>query len=279
VAGMNENAIRFDSIDDLFGSAPGKPRNNIKDLQKSLNTRRGTSSKPVIPDYDSDHIKYHFDIVQGSDEWAELRRGILTASEMKHIITPNLKVASNDKERKHVHEIAAQRITQYVEPSYYSDDMLRGHDDEIDARELYSEHYEPVRECGFVTNDSLGFTIGFSPDGLVRDVGLIEVKSKKQYLQLMRILKGTTDPDHIIQMQTGLWATGREWLDSITYCGGMKMITLRVYPDPIIQGAIVEAARAFEERVQMCIDNYDLAVNSGMRLIDTERRVEQDIIC
>jgi hypothetical protein len=267
-------------LDDLF-SAPSTTAvkgNNIKDLQKSLNTRRGTYIPPEPPKFDSEHIKYHFDIIQGSDEWAELRRGILTASEMKHIITPTLKVASNDKERKHVFEIAAQRITKYVEPTYYNDDMLRGHDDEIDARQHYSENYEPVRECGFITNNSLGFTIGYSPDGLEGDNGLLEIKSKKQYLQLIQILAGTIDTEHIIQVQTGLWAAQREWLDYITYCGGMKMMTLRVYPDAKIQAAIVEAAQAFEERVQSTMDEYEGIMKSGLRLIDTERRVEQEMI-
>ena len=44
-------------------------------------------------------IRYHYDIEQGTPEWLSLRCGILTASEIKLIITPTLKVASNDKER------------------------------------------------------------------------------------------------------------------------------------------------------------------------------------
>ena len=54
----------------------------------------------------------------------QARCGLLTASEMKLIITPTLKIASNDKERAHIYELAAQRITNYVEPSYVGDDKL-----------------------------------------------------------------------------------------------------------------------------------------------------------
>ncbi len=72
-------------------------------------------------------ITYYPDLIQGSDEWKSARCGLLTASEMKLIITPTtLKIASNDKERAHLYELLAQRITRYVEPSYISDDMLRG---------------------------------------------------------------------------------------------------------------------------------------------------------
>jgi hypothetical protein len=68
-------------------------------------------------------IRYHFDIEQGSEEWHALRCGILTASEMKFIVTPTLKPASNDKERAHLFELLGQRITQHTEPRYISDDM------------------------------------------------------------------------------------------------------------------------------------------------------------
>jgi hypothetical protein len=230
---------------------------------------------------DPKHIKYDFDVIQGSDEWAAMRRGIITASEMKLIITPTLKVASNDKEKAHVYEIAAQRITKYVEPTYYNDDMLRGHDDEIDARELYSANYAPVLECGFITNDSLGFVIGFSPDGLVGDDGLIEVKSRRQKHQLKTILECVNDgeiPDeYMIQIQTGLLVTGREWCDFISYSGGMEMVTIRVSPDAKIQAAIIEAATAFETRVSEKVNDYRKIQKSTARLIPTERRIEQEM--
>ena len=61
-------------------------------------------------------VIYHDDLIQGSDEWLQIRCGLLTASEMKHILTPTLKVANNDKTRAHAYELAFQRITQYVEP-------------------------------------------------------------------------------------------------------------------------------------------------------------------
>lgn len=95
---------------------------------------------------------YH-DLVQGSDEWRAARCGLLTASEMHHIITPTMKPAKNEKMRAHAYELLAQRLTGYVEPSYISDDMLRGDDDEIDARRLsggcaVSRRQSSRRTCG-----------------------------------------------------------------------------------------------------------------------------------
>src|SRR5690606_996858 len=74
-------------------------------------------------------ITFHNDLVQGSDEWHQARCGLLTASEIDRILTPKLKIADNAKTRAHLWELAAQRISEYVEPQYISDAMLRGHED------------------------------------------------------------------------------------------------------------------------------------------------------
>jgi hypothetical protein len=100
-------------------------------------------------------VTYHNDVVQGSTEWLQMRCGLLTASEMKLIITPTLKIASNEKERAHLYTLLGQRICGYTEDSYEGYDMLRGREDEIDARIKYSENYAPVDDCGFITRRSL----------------------------------------------------------------------------------------------------------------------------
>lgn len=227
-------------------------------------------------------IKYHDNVVQGSDEWYEMRRGVLTASEMKLIITPTFKMASNDKERSHLYELMAQRITKYVEPTYISDDMLRGIEDEATVRQIYAKAYaREVKEVGFVTNDNFGFTIGYSPDGLVGDDGLIETKSRRQKHQIETILdfsEGNKCPEeYMIQVQTGFLVTDRKWCDFISYHGGLPMATIRVYPDAKIQQAILEAATAFEIRLADKMAKYAELLLTNPRLVKTERRIEQEI--
>lgn len=221
---------------------------------------------------------------QGSDEWMAARCGLLTASEMKLIITPTLKVASNEKERTHLYELLAQRITRYVEPHYFNDDMLRGQVDEIEARDQYEKKYPengPVEQVGFVTNDKWGFTLGYSPDGLVGDRGLIEAKSRRQKFQVQTIIEnvlGETIPaDFILQCQTGPMVAERDWVDFISYSGGLPMATVRVWPDDVIQNAIIEAAAAFEERLSAAWAKFNDAVSSRARLIPTVRRIEQEM--
>lgn len=219
-------------------------------------------------------ITYHNDLIQGSDDWHAARCGLLTASEMSLIITPTLKIASNDKERAHLYELMAQRITGYVEPHYISDDMLRGWEDEIDARILYSEKYAPVEEVGFVTNDEWGFTIGYSPDGLVGKEGLIECKSRRQKFQVQTIADDEVPKEYIIQCQTGMLVTKRLWCDYVSYCGGLPMFVKRVHADQVIQDAIVEAATAFEDNLVEKLINYQA---NAFCLQPTERKIHEEI--
>jgi len=226
-------------------------------------------------------IKYHNDFVQGDEAWHQARCGLLTASEMKLIITPTLKVASNDKERAHLWELLAQRITKHVEPRYVSDDMLRGQEDEIYAKLEYAKHYGKVTDVGFVTNDKWGFTIGYSPDGLVGDNGQVECKSRSQKYQVQTICEyvpnESVDPDFAIQVQTGLLVTERDWCDLVSYSGGLPMATVRIFKDEKVHDAIVGAASAFEQRLSDKHSTYDAMLASKARLIPTVRRVHEEM--
>lgn len=220
-------------------------------------------------------IKIYNELIQGSDEWFQARRGLLTASEMKLIITPTLAIAKNDKTRAHVYELAAQRVTNYTEPSYIGDDMMRGWEDEGKAKAKYAEHYAPITDVGFITNDEWGFTIGYSPDGLVGDDGLVECKSRRQKFQMETIVNNFVPDEHKIQLQTGLLVTGRKWIDYISYCGGMPMCVIRVYPDDEVQTAIIEAATSFEIKVAEVMAKYNENIDG---LILTERTIEEEMV-
>lgn len=222
-------------------------------------------------------IQYYNDIEQGSPEWLAIRCGVLTASSVRLIMTPTFKPASNDKERAHMFELLAQRITGHVEPQYISDDMLRGHEDEILARAKYAEHYAPVTECGFVTRDDFGVTIGYSPDGLVGEDGLIEIKSRRMKYQIETILSDKVPQEYMLQIQTGLLVTGRKWLDFVSYSAGLPMYVKRVFPDAEIQAAIIAASAEFEDRLTLAYLCYQQAVAEMPILINTERSIEQEM--
>lgn len=223
-------------------------------------------------------ITYHDTMVQGSPEWIAARSGVLTASEIGLIISPTeLKAANSDKCRAHMYELLAQRISGYVEPHYIGDEMLRGRDDEITARDLYSKNYAKVRDMGFITNDKWGFTLGYSPDGLVGQKGAIECKSRRQKFQIETIVNGKVPKEHVIQVQTGLLVGELEWIDFITYSGGLPMYTVRVEPDLAVQGAIITAATIFENNLKKAWATYAARTSDEtQRLIPTERAKEEE---
>lgn len=225
---------------------------------------------------DFSYITYHPEMDQGSPEWLAARCGMLTASEVKLIMSPTGKIADNDKTRAHVWELAAQRISGHVEPTYVGDDMLRGHEDEILARMAYDQCIAPTQTVGFVVNTRLGFPIGCSPDWLVGTDGMGEAKSRRQKFQVQTIVENvgneTCPDDFIMQVQAALWVTERKWLDFCSYSNGLHMPVIRILPDPEWQEKFEAAAVAFELKVQAAVNDYRAALASGARLIPTERR-------
>ena len=219
------------------------------------------------------------DLIQGSDAWLAARCGILTASQMKDLITPTGKVAKNDGQRILYYELLAQRITRHIDPQYMSDDMLRGQEEEVTGRILYDKTYARVTSCGFIINDEFGFPLGYSPDGLVGTDGLIEVKSRRAKYQIATLLKNEVPLEYALQIQTGLFVSGRQWCDFISYSAGLPMLTIRVLPDPVLQDVISQAFIAFERWAETALDQYlGLAHSpSPPRLIPTERRDDLEI--
>jgi hypothetical protein len=200
---------------------------------------------------------------QGSAEWHALRCGVITASEVRLLMTPTLKPANNDKSRAHSYELLAQRITQYVEPHYISDDMLRGHEDESRARLLYAQRFAPVQEVGFATRAfASGLIIGYSPDGFVGSEGQIECKSRRQKYQVETVIGAANGipEEYLLQVYTGLLVTGRAWCDYVSYSGGLPMAVIRVTADPAIQDAILTACEAVEAKLQALRSEYDSAI-------------------
>jgi hypothetical protein len=196
------------------------------------------------------------DCEQRSDGWFEARRGIVTASTVGKLVTPRtIKVASNDESRGLIDTLAAERITGYVEETYTNSDMWRGIESEPYARDLYSQHYAPAVECGFMVRDLGGFVLGLSPDGLVGDDGLIEIKSPRQKTHLATVLADAVPLGYMAQCQAALLVSGREWLDFVSYCGGMPLWVRRVLPDPrwhaAIYEAVMQAEHAIEESVAL----------------------------
>ena len=169
---------------------------------------------------------------------------------------PVYSVADTDTARSLTLSLVAERITGHVVPVMPSRAMERGTLDEPYARNVYRERHAPVEEVGFMVRDFDGYKIGYSPDGLVGDDGLIEIKSREQKIQLKAFLDDAVPAANMAQMQTGLLVTGRQWCDYVSYSSGMPLYVKRVYPDTRWFDAIEAAAANFEKNAAAMIGTY-----------------------
>lgn len=214
-------------------------------------------------------LKVYESLEQGTEEWLQARCGVLTASVIGQMITPKTKALSNSETAKTtVRTLIAEQITGRVEPTYPTRDMERGTYEEPIARGLYAEHYAPVTEVGFmVREDPECGQLGYSPDGLVGDDGLVEIKSRRQKAQLATILADEVPAYNMAQIQCGLYVSGREWCDYISFCGGMHLYVKRVQRDPEWIGTITQVGREFAAKSQEITTQYKARIEG---MIPTE---------
>lgn len=175
---------------------------------------------------------------------------------------PLLVPADTDASRGVTATLTAERITGNIDETRITSDMWRGIEDEPHARDAYAEQHAPVEEVGFMIRTfANGHRLGYSPDGLVGDDGLIEIKSRLQKVQLTDVLAGVIPAAHVPQLQCGLLVSGRAWIDYVSYCGGMPLLVVRAYPDPRWFAAITAALNEFEARAADLIERYTTATD------------------
>jgi predicted phage-related endonuclease len=201
------------------------------------------------------------DLTQGEEEWLAARRGIVTASVVGQLITPQtIKPASNDKSRALHAQLAAGRITGQSDSVFVNDDMMRGTLHEPFARDRYAEvNGVEVRQVGFAILDGFGFRLGASPDGLVGDDGGLEIKCPRAKTHIQTILTDQVPAYNMAQVQATLVVTGRDWWDFVSFCAGLPLYTKRVYPDPKWRDSIITAATLAEHAITSMVQRFETA--------------------
>lgn len=175
------------------------------------------------------------DIQQKSEAWHALRTGRFTGSIFQHVVSKKKDGKPTQKRDDTIWDIAAERIQGY-QPSRMTSYSLRwGNENEPLARAAYEiKTGEFVEEVAFIIHPKYDFC-GVSPDGLIGDDGMIEIKSPSSpKIHLQRWIDGVPD-EYKAQLQGGLWVTGRKWIDFISYDGDtderFKLLIIRVYRD------------------------------------------------
>jgi YqaJ-like viral recombinase domain len=165
------------------------------------------------------------DVEQGSPEWHAARCGIPTASRYKDIVAQGaLKVRT-----KYLSAVAREVVSGKPMENYSNEHMERGKREEDEIRAKYAfDHDVDVVRVGFIKMNPQLCATGCSPDGLIGDDGMVEIKSAEPHI-LIEYLKGRTPAiEHMAQLQGGLWITGRKWVDIVIGCPGLPQAVQRV---------------------------------------------------
>ena len=190
-------------------------------------------------------MKIH-NVEQRSPEWYRLRAGIPTASEFSNLVTST--GAPSKSIPRYARQLAAEAFAGRTLDAWEGNQWTeRGKELEAEAMRLYEFATDQiVTPCGFVTNDSQ--TAGCSPDGLVGDDGLVEVKCLKADNHVEAVLyhqkNGRCQPDYVQQSQGQMWLCERKWCDLIFYHPVLPLLIIRQTPDAAVIAGLVEGVAA-----------------------------------
>ena len=155
-------------------------------------------------------------IEQGSPEWFEQRRGKVTASRIADIMAKT-KSGYSTSRQNYLMQLLCERLTGKVEESFKSSAMQRGNDLEPEARNWYQlETGEIVEQVSFIDHPNID-DAGASPDGLVGNEGLIEIKCPNTATHIETLRSKKPSDRYYKQMQWQMACTGRKWCDFVSF--------------------------------------------------------------
>jgi hypothetical protein len=170
----------------------------------------------------------HRNVAQYSEAYDRLKLGISTSSSFHKIITPQGKPSRQWREYACV--LIAERILQRRIEFYNSPAMERGLIVEAEAADWYEFDKDvTVERVGFITDDD--HTVGCSPDRLVGDEGLLEIKAPLPQTQIEYWLSGEINERFRPQLQGQLYVSQRSWVDLLCWHDVLPKIVTRVEPD------------------------------------------------
>ena len=172
---------------------------------------------------------------QGSEEWLRIRCGRVTASRVHDIVATTKSGGHTAGRKNYLAELVIERLTGQPAPSYQSAAMEYGIATEPEARFSYAlQTGAEVAEVGFVPHPTIAMA-GCSPDGLVDEDGLVEIKCPNTATMIEVLLGGKIDPAYASQCHFQMACTGRQWCDLVTYDSrlpaGMRMHIFRIHRD------------------------------------------------
>jgi putative phage-type endonuclease len=193
------------------------------------------------------------DVPQGSEEWRMARLGKVGAS-MVADATARTKTGWGASRANMAARLVAERLTGNLSETFTNDAMRWGTEKEPDARSFYSfVQGVEVTQVGLVLHPTIEMAVA-SPDGLVGEDGLVEIKCPNTATHIETLMSGNHDPRYMKQMQWQMACTGRQWVDWVSYDprmpDEMRLFVRRVERDNAIIAELEQHIREFLREVE-----------------------------
>lgn len=155
-------------------------------------------------------------MIQGSEEWLQARLGKITASRLSDVMAKT-RTGYGAGRKNYMAELLCERLTGTREESYINAAMQRGTELEPMARGRYEiENDLLVEETGLVDHPTIE-NFAASPDGLVGEDGLLEIKCPNTATHIDFLRTGKIDQKYQLQMMAQMLCTNRKWVDFVSY--------------------------------------------------------------
>lgn len=192
------------------------------------------------------------ELEQGSAEWHRLRLGKVTASRMSDVLSKGRGKAPSKTAETYMMELIAERLTGEAKPFFENEAMRWGTETEPQARSMYevNNNIVSVDEVAFIEHSEF---VGVSPDGLIGEDGMLEIKCPTTITQIKRALTYDYSEDYKAQIQMQLWVAQREWCDFVSFdpridCDA-SFLQQRVYRDEEFIDNMKVVTTSFVERM------------------------------
>jgi predicted phage-related endonuclease len=201
-------------------------------------------------------------VKQGTEEWRRARLGKVTSSRFAEVMTGG----AGKTAHSYMLDLIGERLTGEPSEELRNKYVDWGHEHEASARAAYAWQLEPgsgvVTQVGFVPHPDLPEDVGGSPDGLVGDDGLMEIKcpyTLKAHLQTL--LSGEVPSEYFWQCQGNLWVTGRKWLDYVSFHPRLpehlQLCVIRVERDEDQIEELERKVKRFVEQLHIKLDKLN----------------------
>ena len=177
------------------------------------------------------------ELIQGSDEWLQARCGSVGASRIDDLCA-KIKTGYGASRANLMAELLVERLTGKPTESYVNAAMQHGIETELEARAAYEMAHETwVKEVGLIRHPRIAGAHA-SPDGLVGDNGLVEIKCPNTATHIDTLLRREVPSKYVKQMQWQMVCADRAWCDFVSYDPRMpprmQLFVQRVRFDPVL---------------------------------------------